>query len=245
MIRFLLTIALLGWLALPAQELIFCLDHTKEGAPLAAGEEFDLDQFGQELDLLFRNGHPIETDKLYFFIDRMVDSVFVEHDTRSLLTSKGEDWSSVKYKFDRTGQYRVVVLDGDKAEVCRTEVKVNVLRDVGGPSYYRDTEVKFCYQVKDGLPDTQLRNIALEQQKKNPIKVLVRHFRPLRTSSMTVDVWKKGLEEDEYMESIEFEVEPHWTFTQFEYAFKERGTYFFRVYSEEEVWMTSGRLVVE
>ncbi len=245
MIRLLLTIVMLGWGALSAQQLTFCLDHTKEGVPLAGGDEFDLDQFGQELDLLFRNGHPIETSKLYFFIDRMVDTVYVEHDTKSLMTARGETWSSVKYKFDRTGQYRVVVLDGDKAELCREVVKVNVLRDVGGPSYYRDTEVKFCYQVKDGVPDIQLDSILFEQQKRKTIKVLVRHFRPLRTHSMTVDVWKKGLSEDEYIESIEFDVEPHWTFTQFNYVFKGRGTYFFRVYSEEEVWMASGRLVVE
>lgn len=245
MIRFVLTIAVLGWMALPAQQLTFCLDHTKEGVPLAGGDEFDLDQFGQELDLLYQNGHPLETDKLYFFIDRMVDTVYVEHDTRSLLTAQGETWSSVKYKFDRTGQYRVVVLDGDKAELCRKEVKVNVLRDVGGPSYYRDTEVKFCYKVKDGLPDIQLRSILLEEQKRSPLKVLIRHFRPLRTRSMTVDIWKKGLSEDEYIESIEFDVEPHWTFTQFEYSFRSRGTFFFRVYSEEEVWMASGRLVVD
>ena len=245
MTRLILTILFLGWMALPAQELVFCLDHTREGAPLAADTEFELDQFGQELDLLLRNGHAIQTPKLYFFIDRMVDTVYVEHDTRSIMTPKGSKWASVKYKFDRTGQYRVVVLDADKLELCRAEVKVNVLRDVGGPSYYRDAEVKFCWLVQDGQPDKQLRRVHYETQKKHPIKVLIKHFRPLRTHSLTVDVWKKGMSEDEYMESIEFEVEPHWTFTQFEYTFKSRGVFFVRVYSEDEVWMASGRLAVD
>jgi len=243
--RLLLVWVCLGWMALPAQQLVFCLDHTKDGTPLAGGGEFELDQFGQELDLLFRDQQKINTPKLYFFIDRMIDSVYVEHDTRSTMTRQDRAWHSIQYRFDRTGRYRVLVLDADKAELCRAEVDVNVLRDVGGPSYYRDLELHFCHQIQDGEPDTKLKAVSLEQQKRSPVKVLVKHFRPLRTESIVIDIWKKGDEEDEYQETLEYRVEPHWAFTQFVYPFKTAGTYFIRVYSEDDVWMGSGALQVD
>lgn len=245
MMRLILVLVCLGGMALPAQQLVFCLDHTRDGVPLAGGGEFELDQFGQELDLLFRNPRRIDTPKLYFFIDRMIDSVYVEHDTRSMMTREDQPWLSVNYRFDRTGRYRVLVLDADKAELCRAVVDVNVLRDVGGPSYYRDLEVLFCHQTQEGEPDTRLETISLDQQKNNPVKVLVKHFRPLRSKTIVIDIWKKGEEADEYQETLEFVVEEHWNFTQFTYPFKTLGTYFVRVYSEDDVWMGSGTLEID
>ena len=240
---------LLALLFLPAfshaQGLIFCLDHTKDGGALAPDSVFELDQFGQEIDFLFKNYTPIEASVLYFFIDKETSAGFVEHDTKSLVPDSGKTWASLSYRFERSGRYRVLVLDGEKEEICRGGLKVNVLRDVGGPGYYQDADVVFCHRVLGGEPDMDLDHLSLGVQKKRDIAVLLKHFRPLRFGRLVVDVWKTGMDEElAYVETMEFDIQPHWLYTQFEYTFRDPGDYQFRAYTEDQVWIATGRIEV-
>lgn len=236
----------LGWVYGPAtgQDLIFCLDHNREGEALAPGLVFELDQFGQEVDFLVRDAEGLEAGKYYFFVDKKVDQGFLEEDTKSLLTDSARTWMALSYRFDRSGTYRVSVRNADKEELCQADLRVNVLRDVGGPSYYRDANMIFCYQVQDGEPDVELQRSTLSTSKRRPIKVLLKHYRALRTNEIIVDVWREG-EELKYVESIRFEVEPHWKFTQFDYQFRSGGTYIFRAYSENDIWIASAKIRIE
>lgn len=228
-----------------AQGLIFCLDHTKEGAALAPDSLFELDQFGQEIDFLFQNYTPIEASVLYFFIDKEVGGEYVEFDTKSLVPDSGRAWAALSYRFERSGRYRVLVLDGEKKEVCRGGLKVNVLRDVGGPSYFQDADVVFCHRVLGGEPDMDLDHLSLGTPKRRDIAVLLKHYRPLRFRRLVMDVWKMGPEDElVYVETMEFDIQPHWMYTQFEYTFRDRGEYEFKAYTEDEVWVATGRIEV-
>lgn len=232
-----------GW----GQGLVFCLDHTKDGRPLAPDSIFELDQFGQEIDFLYQGGGDAIADKLYFFIDKEVEGGgYLEYDTKTMEADSGQSWAALSYRFERSGRYRVMLLDGEKQELCRGALKVNVLRDVGGPSYYRDAVLAFCNRVKDGEADTELDRVSLGSGKRRDLRVLVRHYRPLRCERLVVDVWMLGPDgvEMRYVETMDFQIEPHWMFTQFEYAFREPGRYSFRVYSEDEVWIASREIMV-
>lgn len=229
-----------------AQGLTFCLDHTKEGGALAPDSTFELDQFGQEIDFLFHYQDIPPASKLYFFIDKEVEGGHLEYDTKTVVTEAGQDWVALSYRFERSGRYRVMVMDAGKVEVARSALKVSVLRDVGGPSYYQDAELAFCNRVKDGEPDTRLDRVMLGRERQREVQVLLRHYRPLRFSRLVVDVWKDAEEGEEptYVETMEFQVESHWLFTQFSYPFKETGSYRFRAYSEDEVWIATGKITV-
>ncbi len=244
--KFFLTLLLVGmgscWL--PAQGLTFCLDHNSAGEPLAPGKEFELDQFGQEVDFLVHAPDELPSGKYFFFIDKQIEDRFAEHDTKSLVSDSARSWMALSYRFDRSGNYRVSFLDSDRQLLFQDTLKVNVLRDVGGPSYYRDAEVIFCFQVREGQPDKALQRTTTTRIKKRPLRVLIRHYRALRTRQITVDVWKDG-PEPIYVESLQFKVEPHWKYTQFDYPFRSAGTYFLRIYSENEVWIGTGKIRIE
>lgn len=226
-----------------AQELVFAKDHSHTGAPVARGEEFSLDQFGEELDLIFRQKDPIVSSKLYFFIDRKVGDSFLGYDTKSIAPTEESNWLALRYRFERSGLFRVVVLNEEKDELCRAQVRINVFRDFGGPDYYQDAELVFCHQIGDGgEPDMHLDRVPLGRHRN--LKVLLKHFHPLRTQYLTVDVWKRNADKLELVESARFSVQGYWNYAQFPYQFKEPGQYLLRVYSDDEVHICSGEIEV-
>lgn len=225
------------------QELVFAREHTRSGAPMARGTEFNLDQFGQDLDLIYRQFEPIGDSRLYFFIDRKVDSSFVEFDTKMLVVGGEANWASLRYRFDRSGVFRISILNEERKPLCRSEVRINVFRDFGGPDYYQDAELIPCHWVREGEPDQRLSRVNRGRTKS--ITLLLKHFNPIRTAKVVLDVWREGSEEPEFVESVEFMVENHWTFAQFPYEFKRSGHYTFKAYTEDDVWMCSGAIEVE
>jgi hypothetical protein len=236
---------LLGPTGLWAQELVFCLDHTKDGTPLARAQQFELETFGQELALVFRSPDVIRTEKLYFFIDIFQDNAFVEYDTKSAIPKPGFNWSSVRYKFDKSGKYRVVALDAAKKEICSGIVEVNVREEENSPAYFDGAQLVFCNQAPSGVADTSYHEFSLRTGKRKEFAVLLHHDRPLSTRRILVDVWLGGgRSAGLYLETMEFQVEPQWNYTQFPYKVDGAGVYTFRVYNENEVWISSGTLEV-
>jgi hypothetical protein len=233
-----------------AQELIFCLDHTKDGTPLARSKQFELESFGQELALVFRTKEVIQSEKLYFFVDIFQGEAFVEFDTKTSQPEPGNNWSSVRYKFERSGKYRVVVLDGEKRELCKDIVEVNVREEENSPAYFEGAKVVFCNQAPSGVADTAFFEYKLRTATVKTFSVLVNHDRPLSTERIVVDVWLGGGNPigigsaGMYLETLEFQVEPHWNYTQFDYPINGAGVYTFRVYNQHEIWISNGVLEV-
>lgn len=235
----------LGPQYLSAQELIFCLDHTMDGSPLARAQTFELESLGQELALLFRQNEVIQTEKVYFFIDVLQDGKFIEHDTKSCIPAPGDNWASVRYRFERSGKYRVVLLNAQKQEICQDTVFVNVREEENSPAYFDDAELIFCNDAPGGMADTSFQEVKLRTGSEKEQRVLVHHERPLSTGKIFVDVWLgAGETAGMYLETIEFQLNPHWNYTQFTYALRSAGVYTFRVYNEMEVWITTGSLEV-
>ncbi|MEM6270181.1 MAG: hypothetical protein AAF998_12140 [Bacteroidota bacterium] len=241
----LIAVHLLVAAALPAQEIVFCLDHTKDGTPLARAKNFELESFGQELALVYRSRDVIRTGKLYFFIDLWREEAFSEYDTKSTVPKPGTNWTSVRYQFDKSGKYRVVVLDAEKREICQDIVEVNVREEENSPAYFEGAQVVFCNQAPSGIADTSYREFRLRTGTAKDFAILVHHDRPLGTNRILVDVWLGGGKSAGlYLETIEFQVEPQWNYTQFNYVVNGAGVYTFRVYNENEVWISSGALEV-
>lgn len=229
----------------PAQELVFCLDHTKDGTPLARSKQFELESFGQELALVFRTKEVIRSEKLYFFVDIFQGDAFMEYDTKTSQPEPGNNWSSVRYKFDRSGKYRVVVLDAEKRELCQDIVEVNVREEENSPAYFQGAKVVFCNKAPSGVADTTFFEYKLQTGTVKTFSVLVNHDRPLSTERIVVDVWLGGGKSTGmYLETLEFQVEPHWNYTQFDYPINGAGVYTFRVYNEHEIWISNGVLEV-
>lgn len=228
-----------------AQELIFSLDHTENGLPLGSGRHFELERFGQDVELLFRAKEPIRTEKLYFFIDYQQEGKFQEFDTKTLAVDHNKTWAVLPYRFQQTGRYRVVVLDAEKREICRSEVEIIVKEEENSPAYFTGARVIFCNVAQKGQPDTSYQSIKVRPGEARNLAVFLKHIRPFKTHRIYVDVWVgAGAGAGQYLETFEFNLDPNWTYSQFSYEFRAAGVYTFRVYSEEEVWMATGVLEV-
>jgi hypothetical protein len=231
--------------ATQAQDLTFCLDHTPSGLPLGSGKHFELERFGQNVELLFRNPQAIVTEKLYFFIDYQQEGKYTEFDTKTSSVDHNKHWAVLSYRFTQTGRYRVLVLDAEKKEICRGEVEIIVKEEENSPAYFNGTKLIFCHAATKGEPDTVMTNLGLAPGNAEKLSILVRHIRPFKTRHIYVDVWVgSGNGAGQYLETIEFALDPTWTYSQFPYEFRASGVYTFRVYSEDEIWMTSGSLEV-
>ncbi|HHG85638.1 MAG TPA: hypothetical protein ENJ82_12895 [Bacteroidetes bacterium] len=240
-----LAICLLAPAALFGQEVIFCLDHTLDGSPLARSNEFELESIGQELDFLFRQPGVIQTEKLFFFVDIFQGDKFIEHDTKSCIPSPGENWAMVRYRFEHSGNYRVVILNSDKQKICQDTVFVNVREEENSPAYFKGAHLIFCNNASSGVADTSFQNYRLPTASIHAQRVLLKHDRPLSTGKIYVDIWLgAGETAGSYLETVEFQLNPHWNYTQFTYTLKSAGVYTFRVYNEYEVWITTGVLEV-
>lgn len=234
-------------LALPAkaQDITFCLDHTENGLPLGSGRQFELERFGQNVEILFRNGNPIRTEKLYFFIDYQQEGKFAEFDTKTSVVDHNKNWVVISYRFQQTGRYRVLVMDGEKKEICRGEVEVIVKEEENSPEYFEGARLMFCKSANKGLPDSALKAIKVPSGHSTTLAVLLRHIRPFKTHHIYVDVWVgSGKGAGNYLETMEFTLDPNWTYSQFPYVFEGAGVYTFRVYNEDEIWITSAILEV-
>ena len=230
---------------MPAQELTFCLDHTENGLPLGSGKHFELERFGQNVELLFRSREAIRTEKLYFFIDYQQEGKYAEFDTKTMVVDHNMNWAVYSYRFQQTGRYRVLLLDAGKKEICRGELDVIVKEEENSPSYFNGSRLIFCHTAIKGQPDTMLNALKVPSGKSETLSVFIRHIRPFKTHHIYVDVWVgSGNGAGQYLETIEFSLDPNWTYSQFPYEFRSSGVYTFRVYNEDEVWVTSGELEV-
>jgi hypothetical protein len=240
---------LVVWLCCAApiwgQDIIFCLDHTDNGLPLGSGKEFELERHGQNVDILFRNKEPIRTDKLYYFIDYEENGHYAEFDTKTSVADHNKTWDVLSYRFTRSGRYRVLVMDANKKEICRAEVLVNVKEEENSPEYYDGAHLVFCHSANKGQPDTLLEAIRVPSGTAETLAVFVRHIRPFKTRRIYVDIWVgSGTGAGMYLETVEFSLDPSWTYSQFAYEFRGAGVYTFRVYNEDEIWIATSKLEV-
>lgn len=227
------------------QGLTFCLDHTPSGLPLGSGKTFELERHGQDVEMLYRANSPIREERIYYFIDYEQDGKFVEFDAKSVEPDHNKNWISTPYRFQRTGHYRVLMLDANKKEICRGELDVNVKEETNTPEYYLGSKLIFCNSATNGKPDTSYAAIRVSSGQAETLAVFIRHIRPLKTRHIYVDVWVgSGETAGMYLETFEFTIEPNWTFSQFPYEFRGAGVYTFRIYNENEIWMTSGQIEV-
>jgi hypothetical protein len=228
-----------------AQDLTFCLDHTENGLPLGSGKHFELERFGQNVELLFRNREPIRTEKLYFFIDYQQEGKFAEFDTKTMQVDHNKNWALLSYRFQRTGRYRVLLLDAEKKEICRAEIDIIVREEENSPEYFNGARLIFCNTALKGQPDTEISALKIPVGEAKTLSVFIRHIRPFKTHHIYVDVWVgSGAGAGQYLETIEFTLDTNWSYSQFPYEFRSSGVYTFRVYNEDEVWVTSGSLEV-
>ncbi len=236
---------MLLWAQVWAQELVFCLDHTDNGLPLGSGKHFELERFGQNVELLFRASNPLRTEKLYFFIDYQQEGKFAEFDTKAVVVDHNKNWVLLSYRFQQTGRYRVMVLDADKKEICRGEVEIIVKEEENSPAYFSGARLLFCHAAVKGQPDTVLQAIKIPPGEAAALSVFIRHIRPFKTRQIFVDIWVgSGQGAGQYLETVEFTLDPNWTYSQFPYEFRSSGVYTFRVYNEDEIWITSGAIEV-
>lgn len=232
-------------LGLKAQDITFCLDHTDNGLPLGSGKQFELERFGQDVEILFRASNPLTTERLYFFIDYLQDGKFAEFDTKTAQVNHNRNWEVLSYRFSQTGRYRVLVMNSDKKEICRSEVEIILKEEENSPEYFDGVELVFCNTASRGIADTSLHNVRFRPGEAVDLSVLLWHIRPFKTHHIYVDVWVgSGTGAGNYLETMEFSLDPNWTYSQFPYKFNSAGVYTFRVYNEDEIWMTTGVLEV-
>lgn len=242
--------SILGWMLIAllcsAQDITFCLDHTENGLPLGSGKQFELERFGQNIEILFRSPNPIRTEKLYFFIDYQRDGQFAEFDTKTSVVDHNKSWLLISYRFQQTGRYRVLVMDAEKKEICRAEVEVIVKEEENSPEYFEGARLIFCKTASKGMPDSAMKAVSIAPGTTKTLAVLLRHIRPFKTHHIFVDVWVgSGKGAGTYVETMEFTLDPNWTYSQFPYEFSGAGIFTFRVYNEDEIWITTSVLEVK
>lgn len=232
--------------SLHSQSIYFCHSHTPEGKPIGVTDTFELRHSGESVEFVFDNEKPLDSPKLYFFVDLWANGRFEEFDTKTAIVQHGSTWAAIEYRFSRSGAYRVQVLTADKEVLCSKQLGVSITENEDLPSYFEGARILVCTAAPNGKPIDTLRKYSQRAGQTTMLTLLLNHVRPIGTSRVYVDVWTgSGDGEDIFLETIELATEPSWPYMQFKYEFKSYGAYTFRFYNENEVYIGSTGMLIE
>lgn len=236
-----------------AQRIFFCEDFSNSGDPVGAKLVWELESGGTELNILLENGEKyLPSPIIYLFFDKFENSNYYPYDSKAIKIDSPRKWIAVEYIFEEPGKYLVYFQDSKQNNIAQGYITINesarisVPKSFGISLYYENSRVNFCELVIAGKPMNIFQSVSLGANGKQ-VYVYIKNDKPLNTSKILVNVWRKKnhtFEYDEYVESKKYKIESTWSDTFFKYYFTQEGEYKFSIYNEDEVLIASGFITV-
>lgn len=231
-----------------AQNIYICKSYTPSGAPIEAYNEWEIDNNGLNLFILFQNNERINGPLVYLFIDKFENGAYYPYDSKAIKISEAKTWLAYNYRFAEPGTFAIYFQDAKQKQLADIRASFSVAslaektRRSGNSIYYESCSLSFCDVVIAGKPMNIRRNTTLAGGVKK-MYVYIDNFKPLNTSKILVHVWRKknySFSYDEFVDSKKFKLEPQWNDTYFKYVFIEPGDYKIIIYNEAEIFMVEG-----
>lgn len=235
-----------------AQELYFCESYTDNGEPIGHDFNWEINPWGTYIYILFKAPKIIEDPVLYLFIDKEEEGRYEPFDSKAIPVEQPVKWIAYNYKFSQPGRYEIYFMNSEQKMIKKGVVKLtyksesNEDRQPVTSKYYDKCEMIFCERV---IAEKPLNNKISSSLRDNGglIYVFLRMDKPLNTSFIKAEIWKKGgnaFEYDEFIAEKKFKTETNWTYSYFKYTFSDPGEYKIIVLNDTNVEMKTNFFTV-
>lgn len=251
---FLIIFSLFSFSVLSAQQIYFTESYTEKGDPIGAKNIWSVKPWGTSIFILLDNeGKPFQGNLVYLFIDKKSDDAFQPYDSKAVNVDHKKNWAAVNQKFTQPGEYEIYFINLSQEIITTEKLTLNYPEDIGklnrdvNSLYYDNCKLVFCERVLVGDKPFNLKNSISISNYGSNIIVHLNNQKPLKTSKLLVDVWKKknrSYEYDEFVESKKYQLNPDWNDAYFRYTFAEPGEYKFSIYNEKETLIRAGYFAV-
>lgn len=232
------------------QRVYFTESYTEKGEPIGAKNDWDINPWGSYIFIMLESeSQPIPGKTIYLYIDKKEKDSFQPFDSKSIGLEPNQKWAVYNYKFTEEGLYDVYFITSDQRRFAGENIKIKLNDSISKQKanqnrvYFEDCKVLFSKQILFGgktLGETKSMSIS---ENAGTIFIKINNQKPLNTSKLLLDIWRKknrSFEYDEFIESKKFAVNPKWMDTYFKYLFKQPGEYKFSIYGENEVMIVTG-----
>ncbi|MBL1213543.1 MAG: hypothetical protein HND52_09300 [Ignavibacteriae bacterium] len=244
--------------ALNAQQVYFCESVDDNGEPVNAKPQWKLDDGEVEVQILFDNGQEIITGSLwYLFVDKKYEHTFEPFDSKTIRIDDDKTWLTYEYTFEEEGEYDIYFMDLNRNKLASKKIKIlkesTVIRKPTPTSqqrsfssnYYSGIKLTYAERVISDKPVNE-RDYTSLSKFNGEIYTYLKHYKPLNTDTVYVEVWFKEPNWDEFSEFIEskkYRINQYWYDTFFRYKFDKVGVYKFMIYDKNYNLIISTRPV--
>ncbi|MCB9034429.1 MAG: hypothetical protein H6553_11365 [Chitinophagales bacterium] len=251
----LLFIALLmiGSVVANAQKIVTCESYNENtGEPSGIYSTWSIKQDGGYVYILYNQPKAIK-GVLDLYIDKYFNGKYVPYETLKFDVESNSNWALYDYFFTEPGKYRIIALK-DKTELASTEVTIKYADNASSSNsnyndrededneevdtwYYEETEIVF------GTGLDKNNNFAVQGQNDEftiprekgyvDVALILKGDVEFKTDLIYVDIYLG----DDFIETLEVNVEPNWNIVSTNYKFTKRGTYSIEMYNADEVYI--------
>ena len=241
-----------------AQQVYFCESITDNGEPVNAKPEWKLEDGEVDVKILYDNGKKIITGNLlYLFVDKKYDDTFEPFDSKTIRIEEDKTWLDYEYTFLEEGEYDIYFMDFSRNKLAAKKINIlkesSVVRQTTATSqerlfssnYYAGIKLTYAERVISDKPVNK-RDYTSLSKFNGEIYTHLKHYKPLNTDTVYVEVWFKEPDWDEFSEFIEskkYRINQYWSDTFFRYKFNKVGVYKFMIYDENYDLIISTRPV--
>lgn len=221
-----------------------CKAHTENGDPIEYQLEWEISLTGENFYILFSNDKkPFKEEILYMLIDRVSNESYIPYDSKAFHIDSSLTWIAHNYNLTEPGEYLIYFVNSVQKRMAEQKITVKY-KDVSSPlasetsdTYYDNCQILFCEKVISGAAYRTLDEIYLHNGSAT-IYVLINNFKPLRSKTLSLNIWRKEFDEflfDEFIESKKFKIDPLWNHTFFKLIFNRVGEYKLAVSNENNI----------
>lgn len=228
-----------------SQKLVFCDWVRPEGKPMQVYSTAEIERFGRFIFLHYTSDTLLDTQPLYFYIDRQWEGKWFPEDLVSVKPGLGEKTAWHLYHFRKPGNFRVMAVN-HQLDTLATHVLELILPDHElGTQYYAECETQTAATLADAEIEHFSHQFKIQPNgKKAPkatFRVILQQTKPFSIEQLKIDLWQQteeGKPFKTYKGETTYKVDPNWTDFQFQFEIDTPGNYRLMIYTGSGIFIT-------
>lgn len=240
-----------------SQKIYFCENYSVNGEPTASTNSLTISPFGSSIYLLLNNNNnKLYSKKLYIYIDKQSGNTdFATYKTLSMPTNENASWVVYNYTFTEAGYYKVRFLNENYQTLATEYCTIQLAKATASlaesknealdASYYNHLIVTFCKSVDASYNaiGTSTTFSMVPNERQNIYVLIKNNNKSFKTNKIQVDIYK-GKEYTEFVETKTYNMNPALTNFKFQYTFYYEGSYKFKIYNADNVFMNEACVTI-
>lgn len=207
----------------------------------------EMEKTGQFIFILYKQDAPIQSDKVYFFLDFKTNEGWEEYDIGRKEIGEGKHFGEYLYRFREPGNYRVTALSANMDTLGSAELELLLPDFELGAEYYREAKIVACEDFANGeplRPGTEFTYQTTESEPVPAFRLFLNLEKQLLTDIVVLDTWKwDGEGFNDYQGEAKYRVNSNWDYTQFPVTVNGPGRYQLFLFTNYNVFI--GKIQVE